>query len=62
MMNNREKIKVEYYTVDGKTHNFEASLIKTSTKESKDNQVMLEIFNHAIKTFNWQPINERKDI
>lgn len=24
-MNNREKIKVEYYTVDGKTHNFETS-------------------------------------
>lgn len=61
-MNNREKIKVEYYTVDGKTHSFEASLIKTSTEASKDNQVMLEIFNHAIKTFNWQPINERKDI
>lgn len=51
-MDNREKIKVEYYTVDGKTHNFETSLIKTSTEESKDNQVMLEIFNHAIKTFN----------
>lgn len=62
MMNNREKIKVEYYTVDGKTHNFEISLIKTSTEESKNNQVMLGIFNHAIKTFNWQPINERKDI
>lgn len=61
-MDNREKIKVEYYTVDGKTHNFKASLIKTSTDESKDNQVMLEIFNHAIKTFNWQPIDERKDI
>ena len=38
MMNNREKIKVEYYTVDGKTHNFEASLVKTSTEESKDDQ------------------------
>lgn len=61
-MNNREKIKVEYYTVDGKTHNFETSLIKTSTEGSKNNQVMLGIFNHAIKTFNWQPINERKDI
>ena len=61
-MNNREKIKVEYYTVDGKTHDFEASLIKTSTEESKDNQVMLKIFSHAIKTFNWQPIDERKDI
>lgn len=61
-MNNREKIKVEYYTVDGKTHNFEISLIKTSTEGSKNNQVMLAIFNHAIKTFNWQPINERKDI
>lgn len=61
-MNNREKIKVEYYTVDGKTHNFEISLVKTSTEESKNNQVMLGIFNHAIKTFNWQLINERKDI
>lgn len=61
-MNNREKIKVEYYTVDGKAHDFETSLIKASTEESKDNQVMLKIFNHAIKTFNWQPINERKDI
>lgn len=61
-MNNLEEIKVEYYTVDGKTHSFETSLIKASTEESKDNQVMLEILNHAIKTFNWQPINERKDI
>lgn len=61
-MNNREKIKVEYYTVDGKTHNFETSLIKTATEAEKDNQVMIEILNHAIKTFNWQPINERKDI
>lgn len=60
-MNNREKIKVEYYKVDGKTHSFEASLVKTSIEESKNNQVMLEIFN-PIKTFNWQPINERKDI
>lgn len=56
-MNNREKIKVEYFTVDGKTHTFETSLIKTSTEESKNNQVMLEIFNHDIKTFNWKPIN-----
>lgn len=61
-MNNREKIKVEYYTVDGKTHTFETSLIKTATEAEKDNQVMIEILNHAIKTFNWQPINERKDI
>lgn len=54
-----EKIRVEYYTVDGKTHTFETSLIKTATEAEKDNQVMLEIFNHAIKTFNWQPCGRK---
>lgn len=60
-MENREKIKVEYYTVDGKTHTFETSLIKTATEVEKDNQVMIEILNHAIKTFNWQPVSQTKE-
>lgn len=56
-----EKIRVEYYTVDGKTHTFEASLIKTATEAEKDNQVMIEILNHAIKTFNWQSVSQTKE-
>lgn len=49
-----EKIRVEYYTVDGKTHTFETSLIKTATEAA---DIAFEHFGYSF----WEINKEHED-
>ena len=57
----KEKIKVEYLTIDGKTHTFETFVTRTTREEYRDDEVITEILNHAIKFFSYEPVKEHEE-
>lgn len=57
----KEKIKVEYLTIDGKTHTFETFVNKDANEKQQDEEIITEILNHAIKFFSCEPVKEHEE-
>lgn len=60
-MKMKEKIKVEYLTLNDKTYTFETYVTKDASEKQQDEEVITEIFDHAIQFWEWQPVKEHEE-
>lgn len=52
----KDKIRVEYLTVDGKMHTFDMPITHITEDVEQNDEVIYEIFKRTIKSFNWTSV------